>query len=435
MPKPNNPRKINWYRTKLDPLQLKTLNERSDFKGFLQAGGHLGLVILTGTLSFLFWQHGYWGSLIITLFLHGMIASFYINGIHEMVHGTVFKTSWLNDIFLNLYSFLDWQNHTEFWESHTEHHKYTLNFPDDMEVVLPKTLSFKDFLYTGFINIYFFIEVKNKVMNSIHYSMGKFRKDDKWFQKTIPITFHERRQNLISIARIRLFGHGLILIYSIFSGYWILPFIISFSSSLGGKWLFFLCNNSQHAGLIGNTPDFRLSCRTVYLNPIAEFLYWSMNYHIEHHMFAAVPCYNLRKCHEAIKHELPPINSLFDAWYEIISIQKKKEEDDTYEFIQKLPEQYPPVFKESYIHNEEVLKNDNRRTDHEDSIVKGNYKVWQCTICAFVYDESLGLPHEGIAPGTRWEDIPEDWSCPDCGTSKSNFEMVEAKNTIENDLI
>ena len=52
-------------------------------------------------------------------------------------------------------------------------------------------------------------------------------------------------------------------------------------------------------------------------------------------------------------------------------------------------------------------------------------KEWQCTICSFVYDESEGLPEEGIAPGTRWEDIPEDWACPDCGAAKSDFEMIE----------
>lgn len=51
-------------------------------------------------------------------------------------------------------------------------------------------------------------------------------------------------------------------------------------------------------------------------------------------------------------------------------------------------------------------------------------KRWICIICGFVYDEELGLPQEGIAPGTRWEDIPDDWLCPDCGVGKSDFEMV-----------
>lgn len=51
-------------------------------------------------------------------------------------------------------------------------------------------------------------------------------------------------------------------------------------------------------------------------------------------------------------------------------------------------------------------------------------KVWQCSVCGFEYDEAKGIPEEGIAPGTRWEDIPDDWVCPSCGAAKSDFEMV-----------
>ncbi len=51
-------------------------------------------------------------------------------------------------------------------------------------------------------------------------------------------------------------------------------------------------------------------------------------------------------------------------------------------------------------------------------------KRWQCELCAFAYDESAGLPEDGIAPGTRWQDIPQDWTCPDCGTSKTDFQAV-----------
>jgi len=52
-------------------------------------------------------------------------------------------------------------------------------------------------------------------------------------------------------------------------------------------------------------------------------------------------------------------------------------------------------------------------------------KAWQCIVCGYVYDESVGDPEHGIAPGTRWEDVPENWECPDCGVSKMDFEMVE----------
>ena len=51
-------------------------------------------------------------------------------------------------------------------------------------------------------------------------------------------------------------------------------------------------------------------------------------------------------------------------------------------------------------------------------------KKWICLLCGFVYDEEKGLPHEGIPARTRWEDIPSDWQCPDCGVGKANFKMM-----------
>lgn len=51
-------------------------------------------------------------------------------------------------------------------------------------------------------------------------------------------------------------------------------------------------------------------------------------------------------------------------------------------------------------------------------------KKYQCIICGWVYDEALGAPEDNILPGTKWEDVPDDWECPDCGVSKADFEMV-----------
>ncbi len=52
-------------------------------------------------------------------------------------------------------------------------------------------------------------------------------------------------------------------------------------------------------------------------------------------------------------------------------------------------------------------------------------KRWECQQCGFIYDEAEGWEEEDIPPGTKWEDIPDDWCCPDCGAAKADFEMVE----------
>jgi rubredoxin len=52
-------------------------------------------------------------------------------------------------------------------------------------------------------------------------------------------------------------------------------------------------------------------------------------------------------------------------------------------------------------------------------------KRYMCMVCGFIYDEELGWPEEDIPPGTKWEDLPDTWVCPECGVGKEDFEMEE----------
>ncbi|MDX2277885.1 MAG: rubredoxin [Hyphomonadaceae bacterium] len=52
------------------------------------------------------------------------------------------------------------------------------------------------------------------------------------------------------------------------------------------------------------------------------------------------------------------------------------------------------------------------------------FQRWQCFFCGFIYDEAKGCAELGLPPGTRWEDIPDDWVCPDCGAAKSDFQSI-----------
>jgi len=51
-------------------------------------------------------------------------------------------------------------------------------------------------------------------------------------------------------------------------------------------------------------------------------------------------------------------------------------------------------------------------------------KSWECTVCGYVYDPKIGDPDNGIAPQTKFEDLPEDWICPECGAEKDQFEEM-----------
>ena len=84
---------------------------------------------------------------------------------------------------------------------------------------------------------------------------------------------------------------------------------------------------TQHTGLVYSVPDFRMCCRTMYINPFRRFLYWNMNSHIEHHMYAAVPCHRLADLREVIKDDLPEAAvGLWGAWKESIPAMKKMRE-------------------------------------------------------------------------------------------------------------
>ena len=54
------------------------------------------------------------------------------------------------------------------------------------------------------------------------------------------------------------------------------------------------------------------------------------------------------------------------------------------------------------------------------------FRSWMCVVCGFIFNEAEGLPEEGIPAGTRFEDLPDDWCCPDCGVTKADFELIDA---------
>ena len=68
---------------------------------------------------------------------------------------------------------------------------------------------------------------------------------------------------------------------------------------------------------------------------------------------------------------------------------------------------------------------DREVSEHSAGVALEPFKTWMCVLCAWVYDEQQGDPASGIVAGTRWDDIPQDWLCPDCGVGKSEFTLVE----------
>ncbi|MCC7357844.1 MAG: fatty acid desaturase [Anaerolineales bacterium] len=324
--------RVNWHRTPLPREVLAALNQRSDLLGWLQTLGHLGLLALTGGLAWYALGRAPWWVLLLLVFVHGTCYAFLINAFHEFVHQSVFKTRALNDIFLNVVSFLGWANPVAFWASHQEHHKFTLHQPYDLEVVLPQEVKLASFLKSSFVNPWDFWH-RLKLMG--RHALG--RVEGTWESYLFPPEAVAARRALFTWARVILLGHAAIVVVSLALGWWMVPIVVTLAPFYGGC-LQFLCNNTQHVGLQDAVSDYRLCTRSFLTNPIVQFLYWHMNYHIEHHMYAAVPCYHLGKLHRAIAHDLPPTPvGLWATWREILAILKRQHADPTYAYVAPLP--------------------------------------------------------------------------------------------------
>ena len=335
--------RIKWYRCPIDPTVLRELSKPSDFQGFQMALGHLGLWLLTGAVSFYFAVEQLWLGFLLTIFLHGTVGTFFSAPHHELCHGTVFKTKCLNEIFLRIFSTLGLQNFHIYKMSHRYHHRFTLHRIADKEVVLPKTPSLR-FLYL--LQLFTFNITGGFESRGLFPTMrGLFRVAadrmeqpyNEWGAE-LYAEFPEERLKAVHWARYLIAVHLGFALFAVLIGYPILILIVSLHPFIG-NWLRYFVGAPMHCGLQSDVSDFRKCVRTITLDPISEFLYWHMNWHLEHHMFAAVPCYNLKKLYEAVADDMPKPRPLISSWKEMLEVVKQQEADPAYEFDTPVPPQ------------------------------------------------------------------------------------------------
>jgi fatty acid desaturase len=320
-----------WYRSPLDKEALRRLARRSDAKGLLQVLGFMMLTALTAAASVYAWAHLPLALFFLILFIHGTVSVFYSNGFHELTHGTMFRSRALNAVFLRIFSFLGWNSHVHYKASHMRHHLYTLHPPEDLEVVLPIRLMVRSFLRSAVVDP---VYLWDAVSTAVRLSLGRL--EGPWDHALFPETDTAQRRRLFNWSRVTLLGHAVIIAVSAATGWWLLAVLTTCARFYGG-WLSFLLNNTQHIGLQDNVADFRLCTRTVILNPVYRFLYFHMNFHAEHHMYASVPCYNLGRLRKAILSDMPPAHGLVGAWREIIAVLRRQKTDPGYQLVYQLP--------------------------------------------------------------------------------------------------
>lgn len=334
---------ISWYRSPLDQEVLAELLKRNDLRGWVQTISHLGLFFATGTLAYLVFANmnaanWTWSVplLLSVLFAHGTIGPFMgLIAIHELQHRTVFKSRGLNTFFEQVYAFISWSDHLWYHGSHAQHHQATCHAEYDGEVQLPIKFSLRRWRFWVSLLAWNPLVTWRKLKLVWRHANGRIAGD--WYNHVLPEADPELRRKHRNWARTLLIGHSLLALIFIFTGHWFLIVVFTFGTSYCG-WLGFLCGIPQHFGLNSNVPDFRLNTRTFTCSWLPAFYYWNMQYHLEHHMFPAVPFYNLPKLRKAIEHDLPSAtHGLLVTWRELLALREKLKADPDYRFVPELP--------------------------------------------------------------------------------------------------
>ncbi|HKT95833.1 MAG TPA: fatty acid desaturase [Paraburkholderia sp.] len=317
----------SWYKVDIDRKTLKDLSRRSDARGLVQAGGFFALVIATGALAWLSLGTA-WA--IPAFLLYGTVFAFSEAAAHELGHGTAFKTRRLNEAVYWVICFMSWREQVYSRWLHAKHHTFThlTAAPyKDPELAFKRPLSYLK-LVTDFVRISHGIQFLGAIL--LH-SFGMVTKQAK---EVVPEAEYGKMRNN---SRILLACYLAVFAGAILAHSW-LPILFLFVSRAYGTWLHELCALTQHTGLKENVLDHRVSSRTVKLNPLVRFLYWNMNYHIEHHMFPSVPFHALPKFHETAAAQMPtPYAGLWPAWREILTIFAKQQHDPEYVVVRELP--------------------------------------------------------------------------------------------------
>ena len=334
--------KISWYRSPIDSRVLAELMERDDFKGWRQTILHLGLFFLTCGISAYIWgeidqSNWIWMSplLIVVLFIHGTMGPFMgLVAVHELQHRTVFRQKSLNEFFEVIYAFISWSDYIWYQQSHAIHHRATCHLRYDGEVQLPLKFSYKRWRFWLGMLAWNPAEIWTRIKLVWNHANG--RVGGNWYEFVLPEHDAKLRLRHRRWARILLTGHMGLAVLFILIGEPFLIVVFTFGTFYC-RWLGFLCGLPQHYGLNSNEPDFRVNTRTFTCSWLPAFYYWNMQYHLEHHMYPAVPFHNLPKLREALAFDLPIAkHGLYQTWKEILSIRKNILADPTYKFVPEI---------------------------------------------------------------------------------------------------
>lgn len=315
-----------WFQAEVDPARMRELTERRNLRPIVDLMIWVGLIVGLGALA---WSlRGSWWALPAFIAYGAMAGGSADARWHESGHGTAFRTPWLNDLVYYPASFLLARSAT-FWRwSHFRHHTDTIIVGRDAEIVFqrPPSVARLAWMFTHIQG------GSTLIATIVKYAFG-------WKDPVVDVLVPEQdRKRVAWEARIYV-AIWLAAIVWAFASTSLYPLLLIGLPTIYGGWLVVFFGVTQHAGLKEDVLDHRQSSRTVLMNPIFRFLYLNMNYHVEHHMFPAVPYYNLPALHAEIKDQLAkPSPNTLHAYREIIEAFRQQHLDPSWELVREIPD-------------------------------------------------------------------------------------------------
>lgn len=321
-----------WYATPIPRKRMKQLMKRKDGPAIRDT--IIWFVLLSGAGILGYYSWGTWWAIPAFLIYGILYATVADSRWHECGHGTAFKTPWMNEFVYQIASFMCMKPATPWRWSHARHHTDTIIVGRDPEIIAPRPPVWHILLFE-------FVKLHGGLSDFKRIVLHCFGILDNEEKEYIPET--EYRKTFME-SRIWMIIYLGVIAWAIYIKS-ILPLMFIGLPTFYGSFLLYIYGITQHLGLMEDVLDHRLNSRTVYMNRINRFLYWNMNYHIEHHMFPMVPYHALPALHEEMKKDCPQASpNLWAALKEVLGTLIKQGNDPTYTVDRPLPNTANPYF-------------------------------------------------------------------------------------------
>jgi fatty acid desaturase len=327
-----------WYHSDVPRKVIKELMQRSDDAAIRDSIILYGVMIALAGASIWLWPS--WWSVPFLLAYAVCYGSASDSRWHECGHGTAFKTGWMNDVVYHISSFMIVRNPYVWRWSHARHHTDTMIVGRDPEVAIMRPVK-----YLMVVLAFFGLPgvLKDWARMVVYAVTGKLGAEEASY---IPQSEHSK---VITTARIWALIYAATLALAVYLGS-ILPLLLVGLPRLYGGWHHVMVGLLQHGGLADNVLDHRLNSRTVIMGPVNRFLYWNMNYHLEHHMFPMVPYHALPRLHQLIKDDLPaPTEGVIAAYREMLPVLKKQFRNENVFLKRELPSTARPYREDFHV--------------------------------------------------------------------------------------